>query len=70
MAKVTVTFDFDNGDQDQFLTWMHGWRYLGAIQDLDNWLRSREKYEDDKQVKPSEVRDMLRESMDDLPIWG
>ena len=69
MAKVTVTFDFDNGDQEQFLDWMHGWRYRIALQDLDNEMRSREKYGDDKPYQASEIRELIREHTEDLPIW-
>ncbi len=69
MAKVTVTFDFDDGDQDQVLDWMNGWRYRAALSELDNQLRIKEKYGDDEPIKPSEVRSMLRDATEDLPIW-
>ena len=69
MAKVTVTFDFDNGDQEQFLDWMNGWRYRGALQDLDNDMRAREKWGDDRPYKASEIRKLMRDLTEDLPIW-
>ena len=69
MAKVTVTFDFDDGDESQFLDWMNGWRYHAALIELDTQLRSKAKYGDDEPIKPSEVRDMLRDATEDLPIW-
>jgi len=46
------------------------WKWRSAYQDMDNWLRALQKYEDIDTVKVDEARAKLRELVDALGlVW-
>ncbi|NBO56610.1 MAG: hypothetical protein EBU84_18925 [Actinobacteria bacterium] len=66
--KGTLTFDLPE-ESEEFELARNGWRYKAALEDMDNWLRSKLKYEDldDKTYEIYELcRTKLREYANDL----
>lgn len=73
MAKVILEFDMYE-DQDEYRYAINGGKYLGTLQELDNYLRGRLKYEelpDDVAKALQEVRDRLHEEANGhgISVW-
>lgn len=52
-------------DNDSFQLAQNAVKYSIVIEDFDNWLRSKFKYEDQKTIEIEEVREKLTELMRD-----
>lgn len=74
MPKITLEFDSIE-DAEELNVALNGGKYLAALQELDNYLRGRLKYED----LPEEIdtalqlaRDKLHEELNsyNLTLWG
>lgn len=61
MAKVILEFDAYE-DQEAYRHALNGTKYLAALQELDNFLRGRLRYEE----LPESVADALQEVRDKL----
>lgn len=71
MSKGILEFDLYE-DREAFEVAQNGSAYLGILQEFDNYLRGRLKYEDlpeavDKALQ--DARDKLHEISEDTPIW-
>ena len=67
MSKVTITFNIPEDREDMFNA-IHGGEYRDAIYKVDQRLRAMEKYEDKEMVAVDEVRTLIREALDELPL--
>jgi len=75
MAKVIVELDPDCPEEREKLDFLlHGWKYRGVIQEFDNYLRGRLKYEDLPE-DADEALDKAREQLysiaeeHDVKVW-
>ena len=64
MSKAVLEFNLPE-ERDDFEIAQNGWKYKAALDDLDIWLRSMQKYENKISVSIKAVRDKLRELMDE-----
>lgn len=53
-------------DSEEFKLAQKGSLYKYALDDLDNWLRSKAKYEDIEQITITEVRNKIAELYTDI----
>jgi hypothetical protein len=67
MAKVKLVFKLPEEEPD-FLNAVNGIRYKMALSDLDNFLRSKIRYEDSPHHSYEEIRNKLHEFLGDLEI--
>lgn len=74
MPKATLSFSLPE-EQHEFETATNGGSYLAALQELDNYLRGRLKYEElseEVDAALQAARDKLHEEMNDhdVVLWG
>lgn len=61
--KVTLEFNLPEEHEAHHCALMGG-NYKGAMQELDNWLRSVQKYTDKDMVTIESVREKLNEALE------
>lgn len=54
-------------ETEEYTYAMNGMRYSIVLEDLDNWLRAKYKYEDQTTISIEEVRSKIHELKEDLP---
>lgn len=67
MSKVILEFDPIEEAHDLYCA-QHGARFRFALQSIDNYLRSLEKYKDVKKISVDEVRKMIYDKCDDWNV--
>lgn len=67
MPKASLSFILPE-EQDDFNYAKNGVKYYLVLEELDNWLRAKMKYEDKESISIDEVRKQLRELLEEQNV--
>ena len=67
MSKITLEFN-DLDEKNDAIIALHGIDFLMSLSDIDNKLRSLEKYEGKNKFSIEEMREFIRETMDNYNV--
>jgi hypothetical protein len=65
--KAILEFNMDDGeDRDNFDNAVNGWKWKQAVWEIDQWLRSEVKYNDNLSEEQYKIYDSTRDKIRDI----